>query len=183
MTLFLIGLFGFLGLHLFSALRSRAPGRDLRTRWDKGRYMGLYSLLSLGFFAMIVIGYGHMPDGPPVWSGPPLARTLSVPLNTLALILVAAAYMPVGHLKRAVHHPMMIGVALWAASHLWVGGDLAKVMLVGGFGSYAAVSLAAAFRRGERVEKMPSLKGDAMAVAVGAAVAASMLYTGHGGYA
>ena len=60
MTLFLIGLLGFFGLHFYSALRSRADGKDLRKRLGEARYMGLYSLLSLAFFVVMLIGYGRL---------------------------------------------------------------------------------------------------------------------------
>lgn len=37
------GLVLFFGVHLFSAFRSRAPGKDLRQRLGYAPYMGLYS--------------------------------------------------------------------------------------------------------------------------------------------
>ena len=42
MTLFLTGLVIFFGLHFYSAVRSRAPEKDLKTRLGYGPYMGLY---------------------------------------------------------------------------------------------------------------------------------------------
>lgn len=179
MALFLIGLIGFFGLHFYSALRSRAEGKDIRKRWGEARYMGLYSVLSLIFFIAMLIGYGRAPEGAPLWIGPDIARTLSVPLNVLALILLTAAYTPTGRIKRAVHHPMMIATFIWALSHLFIGGDLKKVLLFGAFALYSAVSVMAAFRRGDRVDAYPRTIGDVLAVIGGGVLSALLIYGGH----
>ena len=179
MTLFLIGLLGFFGLHFYSALRSRADGKDLRKRLGEARYMGLYSLLSLAFCVVMLIGYGRAPDGTALWIGPDFARTLSVPLNVLALILLVSAYAPTGRIKRAVHHPMMIATLIWSLSHLFIGGDLKKVLLFGAFALYSAVSVTAAFRRGERVDAFPRTLGDLIAIVGGGVLSALLIYGGH----
>jgi uncharacterized membrane protein len=179
MAIFLIGLAGFFGLHFYSALRTRAPGKDLRQRWGEARYMGLYSGLSLAAFILMLIGYGRVPDGPPLWTGPDFARTLSVPLNVLALILIAAAYTPTGRIKRAVHHPMMFAVLIWSVSHLLVGGDLKKLLLFGAFALYSIVSIAAAFHRGDRVTASPRMLGDGLAILGGGLISVLLIYGGH----
>ncbi len=182
MALFLIGLVGFFGMHAYSALRSRAEGRDIRKRLGEGRYMGLYSLASLIFFVALIIGYQRVPDGAPLWVGPDVARTLAVPLGAVAIALIVAAYAPAGRIKRAVHHPMMISVLVWSLSHLWIGGDWAKTALFGAFAAYALLSVVMAFRRGERVEAPPRAVGDIAAVLVAVAATAVLLYSGHGNY-
>lgn len=58
MIILLIGLVVFFGLHIFSAVRSRDPGKDIKERLGYGPYMGLYSLISIASFALIVYGYG-----------------------------------------------------------------------------------------------------------------------------
>lgn len=179
MTLFLVGLIGFFGLHFFSALRSREEGKDIRVCWGEARYMGVYSLLSLALFAIMLVGYGRAPTTEPLWIGPDLARTLSLPLNAITLILVAAAYAPTGRIKRTVHHPMMMGVLIWSLSHLWIGGGLAKVLLFGAFATYSLVSVFAAFRRGDRVEAFPRTVGDIAAVLGGAIATILLLMGGH----
>ncbi|MEL6687061.1 MAG: NnrU family protein [Pseudomonadota bacterium] len=179
MTLFYICLIGFFGLHFFSALRSRADGKDIRKRMGEARYMGLYSLLSLAFFIVMLVGYGGAPEGAPLWVGPSIAYTLALPLNVIALILLAAAYAPTGKIKRAVHHPMMFGVLIWSLSHLLIGGDLPKVLLFGAFAAYSAVSIIAAFRRGDKVDAFPRTFGDIMAVLGGGTASLALIYGGH----
>ncbi|WP_298915506.1 NnrU family protein [uncultured Algimonas sp.] len=179
MTLFLTGLAGFFGTHFFSALRSREPGHDLRQRLGEARYMGVYSIVSLAFFGLMLAGYGRAPDGSPLWTGPEAARTLSWLPNGLALILLIAAYAPTGRIKRTVHHPMMIGTGLWAFAHLAVGGDLSKMLLFGAFALYSVVSVTAAFARGDRVMARPRVAGDLIAVALGIAATLGLWYGGH----
>lgn len=182
MALFLIGLIGFFGMHAYSALRSRAPNRDLRKRLGDGRYMTLYGVVSLLFFVALVVGYQRAPDSEWLWVGPEMARTLAVPLNGTALTLLLAAYLPVGRIKRTVHHPMMVATAIWALSHLWIGGDLAKILLFGAFALYAVLSIVMAFRRGERVTTTPHVKGDVIAILGAVIGTVGILYFGHGHY-
>jgi len=49
MLIFVTGLALFFGPHMFSAIRSRAEGEDLRAK-NQGLYMGIYSLISLAGF-------------------------------------------------------------------------------------------------------------------------------------
>src|SRR5881296_3031966 len=44
--------------------------------------------------------------------------------------LVAAAYIP-GTIKKALKHPMLAGVKLWAFAHLLSSGDLGGIVLFG----------------------------------------------------
>lgn len=141
--------------------------------------MGLYSLLSLAFFIAMLVGYGRVPESAPVWTGPDVARTLALPLNALALILLAAAYTPTGWIKRHVHHPMMAGVLIWAGSHLLIGGDMPKLLLFGAFGIYSTTSILAAFRRGDRIGAEPNWRGDVIAIIAGLSATALLLSFGH----
>ena len=58
MTYFIIGLVMFFGLHLYSAVRSRAAESDLRERLGYGPFMGGYSLVSLIGFGLIIYAFG-----------------------------------------------------------------------------------------------------------------------------
>ena len=51
-----------------------------------------------------------------------------------ALILLAASFIP-GNLKRLTAHPMLWSITLWALVHLLANGDLAGLLLFGGFGA------------------------------------------------
>jgi uncharacterized membrane protein len=45
-----------------------------------------------------------------------------------AVIFVVAAYIP-GNIKRALKHPMLAGIKLWALAHLISNGDLGSIVL------------------------------------------------------
>jgi uncharacterized membrane protein len=53
-----------------------------------------------------------------------------------AIILLVAAYVP-GDIKRALKHPMLVGVKLWAFAHLISNGDLGSIILFGSILAWA----------------------------------------------
>ena len=60
--------------------------------------------------------------------------------------LLFAAYLP-GRIRRAVKHPMLMAVKLWAVAHLLANGTLADVLLFGTFLAWAVVDLISVKRR------------------------------------
>src|SRR4030095_10845451 len=139
MTLLIIGLLIFLGTHSV-----RIVADDWRTarvaRIGPKPWKGLYSLVSIVGFVLIVIGYGAARGHPVVLYTPPSwLRHLAALLTIPAFILVAAAYVPGTRIKQAVGHPMVAGVKAWAFAHLLANGTLADVIL---FGSFLAWSIA-----------------------------------------
>jgi len=149
MTLFLLGLILFFGLHLLSAVRSRAPESDLRQRMGYGPFMGLYSLVSLAGFVMIVMGYGATRGAgvlyvPPIW-----LQHINLLLTIPAMILLVASQLPAGHIAKAVNHPMLLAVKLWAVGHLLANGELNSALLFGSFLAYAIFDRIMVKRRGD----------------------------------
>ena len=72
-----------------------------------------------------------------------LAALLTVP----AFILLAATYVPRNQIQAALHHPMVLGVQLWALAHLLANGTQVDVLLFGAFLAWALLSFLAARRR------------------------------------
>jgi len=180
MALFITGLALFFIPHFYSALRSRAEGKDIRVRMGHSKYMGLYSLVTLAGFILLIIGYAQMPDGPALFSGPHGLHHYSWLFMIPALILVIAGNMPTGHIKRAVQHPMMMGVLIWALFHLATGGDMKRIVLFGAFALYAMVSLICAFKRGTDLKSnTPKPLGDVLAIVIGLGVSAFLIHGGH----
>ena len=72
------------------------------------------------------------------------------------LILLVSSMIP-SNTQRIVVHPQLIGVALWAVGHLLVNGDLASVILFGGFLLFALVNLVLAIclGKGNALERQP----------------------------
>ncbi len=147
MSLLILGLVLFLGVHstriVADGFRTQMVGRLGLNGWK-----GLYSLLSLAGFVLIVIGYGAARQQPvvvyptPVWT-----RHLAALLMLPAFVLLAAAYVPGTRIKRAVGHPMVLGVKTWAVAHLLANGLLADVLLFGAFLAWAVLDYISARRR------------------------------------
>jgi uncharacterized membrane protein len=147
MTALVLGLLVFLGVH---STRVFAESWRARTRHGLGEgvYKGLYSLLSLVGFALIIWGYGQARLHPvPLWSPLPGARHLASLLMLLSFVLLAAAYVPGNGIKARLHHPMVLGVKVWALAHLLANHMLADLLLFGGFLVWAVLSFRAARQR------------------------------------
>jgi uncharacterized membrane protein len=147
MTLLILGLVLFLGVH---STRIVADGWRTATiaRVGEKPWKGIYSLLSIAGFVLLVIGYGAARQSPVVLFAPPVwTRHLAALLTIPAFVLLAAAYVPGNAIKRAVGHPMMAGVKVWALAHLLANGTLADVLLFGTFLAWAVLGFIAARRR------------------------------------
>ena len=162
------GLALFFGVHVFSSLRS-ARGH-LIARLGEGPYKGIYALLSLAGFGLIVAGMGKAPSIE-LWDPPTWGRYAAIWFMPFALILFAAAYIP-GNLKRFTAHPMLWSITLWALVHLLANGDLAGLLLFGGFGLYALYAMGSQNRRGVR----PAQIRRAIAGDIGAVIAGLVAY-------
>ena len=147
MTALLLGLLIFLGVHSTRVFAEDWRGRT-RARLGEGPYKGAYTLLSLVGFALIVWGYGQARQQPvALWMPQPWARHLASLLTVVAFVLLAAAYVPRNGIKSRLHHPMVLGVKVWALAHLLANHTLADLLLFGSFLAWAALSFRAARQR------------------------------------
>ncbi|MFT5571966.1 MAG: putative membrane protein [Cryomorphaceae bacterium] len=169
MAVFIIGLLLFFSSHFYSAFRSRAPGDDIKEKLGEERYMGVYSLVSILGFGLIVWGYSLIEAMPLVFNGLAVSRIVISILMAAALISLAAAYVPSSNIKRVVKHPMLLGVGLWGLAHILDGATLKQVLLFGSFLLYSIVDAIAASKRDSAVGINPpaKLRNDFIAVGVG----------------
>lgn len=147
MMILIAGLVLFLGLH---SVRIVADGwrTAMLARLGQAGWKGLYSLLSLAGFGLIVYGFGLARQAPEVlWTPPPFMRHLAGLLVLAAFILLAAAYVPRNGIKARLHHPMVLGVKTWALAHLLANGMLHDVLLFGAFLLWSVLCFRAARRR------------------------------------
>jgi uncharacterized membrane protein len=147
MMLLILGLALFLGVH---STRIVADGWRTATiaRVGEKSWKGIYTLLSIAGFVLLVIGYGAARQSPVVLYVPPVwSRHLAALLTIPAFVLVVAAYVRGNAIKRAIGHPMVAGVKVWALAHLLANGTLADVLLFGAFLVWAVLSFIAARRR------------------------------------
>ena len=129
----IVGLVLFLGIH---SVRIVAPAWR-QAQIDKrglNAWKGIYALISIAGFVILVWGYGIARQDPVVFFVAPAWMSHVVALLMLpVMILLVASQVPAGRIKAAVKHPMLLGVKIWALAHLLVNGDLASVLLFGGF--------------------------------------------------
>lgn len=177
------GLLLFFGTHLYSAFRNRTEA-GLAARIGRGPYMGLYSLVSIAGFAAMIWGYAMIKPGwvqlgvPPSWG-----RHVTMALMLPAMILIVTAYMrPAGFIKKAVKHPMLAAVKVWALAHLLVNWDLASVILFGSFLTFGVIDRIAVKRRGDvgAANIHPNVLGDLLSIAIGLALYLLLVYDLHG---
>jgi uncharacterized membrane protein len=147
MTLLILGLLIFLGSH--SVRIFAEPWRGARiAAMGLNAWKGVYSIVSILGFVLIVWGYGVARGAPVILFSPPVwTKHVAALLTIPAFILLAAAYVPGTRIKRAVGHPMIAGVKAWAFAHLLANGTLADVVLFGAFLVWAIVDYIAARRR------------------------------------
>ena len=181
MTYLVLGLVLFLGVHSISIV---APAwRDARcAAMGEGAWKGLYSIVSIAGFALLIYGYGLAREQPVVlYTPPPALRHVAMLLMLPVFPLLIAAYLP-GRLKAAAKHPMLLAVKLWALAHLLVNGNLADVLLFGFFLLWAAADRVSMKRRVQRPlpGPPPSAANDVIAIVAGLASYALFVFWAHG---
>ncbi|HVF15955.1 MAG TPA: NnrU family protein [Steroidobacteraceae bacterium] len=168
MTLLLIGLVLFLGIHSISIVAEGWRQRTMR-RLGVGPWKGLYALISLAGFVLIVYGYAAARQQPIVVYTPPVwTRHLALLLMLPVFPLLFAAYLP-GRIKATLKHPMLVATKLWALAHLLANGTLADVLLFGGFLAWAVADRISFKKRSQPDLRTapPSKYNDVIAVVLG----------------
>lgn len=183
MEFLIAGLVIFLGVH---SVRIVADGWRTRAlqRVGEAAYKGLYTVVSLLGFGLIIYGFGVARETPVVLWLPPMGMRHAASLFTVvAFVLLAAAYVPRNAIKARVHHPMVLAVKSWALGHLLANGMVAHVLLFGAFLVWAVLNFIAARRRDRAAgTQYPAgtVGGTLVAVAVGLVVWALFAFQLHG---
>jgi len=146
MFMLIAGLVIFLLTHSVSIV---APGA--RDRWvarlGAGAWRGLYSLVSLGGFVLLVMGFRAARLEPVMLYSPPTwLRDLALLLMLPVFPMLLAAYLP-GRIQVTLKHPMLAAVKAWALAHLLANGTLADVLLFGSLLAWAVVDRISLKRR------------------------------------
>lgn len=182
MSLLILGLVVFLGVHSVRIVADGWRSAQIARR-GLNAWKGLYSLASLAGFALIVWGYGLARTQPLLlWAPPRWAPHLSSLLMLFAFVLLVAAYVPRNGIKSWVHHPMLLGVMLWAIAHLLANGTLADLLLFGSFLLWAVLDFVAARSRDHAAgdPQVPgTLAGSLVALGVGVAAWALFAFWAH----
>jgi uncharacterized membrane protein len=170
MTILILGLVIFLGLHSTRIVSESGRERAI-ARLGEGPWKGIYSLVSVIGFVLIVWGFARARyTAPQLWVPPPGARHITMLLMLVSLILFAGFLFKRSHIAVMTHHPMLWAVLLWSAGHLFANGSAADLLLFGAFLVWSAADLASSYGRDRRngvVYPAPQLGATAGAVAVG----------------
>lgn len=165
----ILGLVLFLGVH---SVRIVADGwrTQMLQKAGEAAYKGVYTVLSLVGFGLIIWGFGVARETPvQLWAPPVALRHLAMLLTLVAFVFLAAAYVPGNVIKARLHHPMVLGVKAWALAHLLVNGNVAHVVLFGSFLAWAVVNFIAARKR-DRLSGTTYAPGTARSTAVAVVV-------------
>jgi uncharacterized membrane protein len=170
MTLLIAGLVLFLGAHSVRIVAD--PWRtSMIARIGRNPWRGLYTLVSLVGFALIIWGYGQARGNPVVvWSPPLWTRYVTSLLVLPSFVLIVAGNLPGTRIRAALGHPMVLGTKLWAFAHLLSNGMLADIVLFGAFLAWAIADYASSRRRDRAagtVYPPGTSSRDATAIAIG----------------
>lgn len=177
MSLLILGLVVFLGIHIVPAV----PGlrASIVDRLSKRGYLIVFSVVSLVGLVLLVLGLGRAPFvplyEPPAW-GRPLAMLLMLP--ALYLFLSNPLGAAPSSAKALTANPMSWGIVVWSVAHLFANGDQAHVVFFVAMLIYSVVSMTSANRRGAqpKLAVRPPFKKEVVFVAIVLLVYAGIIW-------
>jgi uncharacterized membrane protein len=169
MTLLLIGIVIFAGIHLLAMLYPSA--RDgLQERLGEGPYKGLFSLVSVLGLGLMIYGFyttrGTLEPEDYLYTPAPWTRHAAMGLVLLAFIFLGASHGK-SYLKLWLKQPMSIGFGLWAFAHLLANGDRPGAVLFASILGLAVLDIILSTMRGKIPHHEPQVKSDVRAVIIG----------------
>ena len=176
MWMFFSGLLLFFVLHLAAA--TPAVRQKLVSSLGEMPWKGVVTVGSFTAIALICTGWSAT-DNTPLFAPSLLARQLAPLLVSAAIVLfvIGGGNLP-GHIRRTLHHPMLVGIILWSGTHLLANGGLRETWLFGSFLAFAVYALIALLGAGKRARFVPAWKWDAIGLAIGLFIAIGVLH-GH----
>ena len=178
MLILLLGIVVLLGVHSLTTFRETRT--RLIERVGPGPFKGLYSLVSLAGFALIVWGFSrYRAEGLiTLWTPPAWTRHLTMPLMWFAFVALACMNPAPGKIRGWLRHPMLVAIKIWALAHLLANGDAGGLLLFGSFLAWAVFDRIAVKKRGDmgamRIESFT--RADATALGVGTLAYVAMIF-------
>ena len=153
LTYLIAGLVLFLGVHSTRVFANKWRNQTVARMGEKP-FKGIYALLSIAGFVLLVWGYGQArQQGVMLWMPPTAMRHIASLLTLVAFVLLAATYVPRNQIEAKLHHPMVLATKVWALAHLLANGSLAATVLFGSFLVWSVLLFAASRRRDRREQK------------------------------
>ncbi|CAB3790877.1 NnrU family protein [Pararobbsia alpina] len=150
MIYLLAGLIVFLGAHSIHLFANDWRVAQIE-RLGRRRWKMLYALTSVVGLVLIIWGFGVARREASMLWFPPVGLHHATELFTLiSFILLTAADVPRNPFKAWVHHPMVLGTAIWALGHLLSNGSSADILLFGAFFIWSTASFVVNLQRDRR---------------------------------
>jgi uncharacterized membrane protein len=131
-------------------------------------YGPVFGIASLVGIAVIVLGW-RASSFVPVYDPPEWGRHANYLLTLIAFVCLGI-FIFRGSLRQKLRFPMALAVIFWAVGHLLANGDLASLILFGGFLAYALAHIAIGTANG--VKPSPEVRGghDLLSILIGIAL-------------
>ena len=183
MTLLILGLILFLGVHSVRIFAEGWRTAQIAQRGE-GAWKGLYSLASIVGFGLIIWGYGLARAQPVAAVGAAaVGAAPGVAADAVGLHPAGRRLRAANGIKAWVHHPMVLGVKVWALAHLLANHTLADLLLFGSFLVWAVLDFRAARSRDRagHVSYAPgTMGGTAVTLVAGVVAWAVFAFWAHG---
>jgi uncharacterized membrane protein len=112
------------------------------------KWKGLYTIISLFGFIIMMIGYGQArQDTVVLWQPNVVLIYVALVLNLVAFIFLAGSSPSNNAIRLKLKHPMILGVKVWALAHLISNGTLVNLILFGAFLIWAVLDFRSARKR------------------------------------
>lgn len=179
MILLILGVLLFALVHLYPCF-AQAHRVRLRERLGESRYKGIFSLLLLVAIACIIAGWRSLYPMP-LYFPPQWGSTAVQGLMPLAIILLCAGLGP-NHFRRWLRHPQLLGALIWSGAHLLVNAEARSLILFGGLGLWALISIVwISIRDWGRVARPEAnWQGTLTSLGLGLIATAVLIFWGHG---
>ena len=173
------GLVVFFAIHAVNIFTPQWRAAKIASMGEQ-KWKGLYSIASAVGLVLIIWGYSQArPDAPILFDPPSWAPHLASLLMAISLIFLVAFMLPAGKIKQAVKHPFLLAIKIWALAHLVANGDLASLVLFGGFLIFAVVDRISVKRRGGANPVAVSSTSDIISVVAGLGLTAVLIFGLH----
>jgi uncharacterized membrane protein len=177
----ILGVVLFGGAH-FASIVFPGFSKHLQSRFGRGAYMGIYSLVSVAGLWFLARGYldgkaggvsGDQLYQP--WLG---ARHIMMTLVLIGFVFIFSNSSK-GYIAKTLRNPFSIGIALWSIGHLLVNGEIYAVVIFGLFLTISILDIALNEMRGQRPTFTPNWKHDLRSVVVGLVLFAVFAFGFH----
>ena len=137
MILLALGVFLTAALHLVAAVPSLKA--DIKARVGEKAYGPLFGIASIIGIVVIVLGW-RSSAFVAVYDPPEWGRHANYLLTLIAFVFLGI-FLFRGSWRQKVRFPMAFAAIFWATGHLLANGDMASIILFGGFWIYAVLHI------------------------------------------